>query len=242
MSAPSQRRQDGWILFDAPVAGRPRATDACDWPLLERNARLTGGVKFARVPAATGLRLRAELPLETEGDLEARVAAVLAGYTAAKRRSRGIDPPAPPTCDVEPDLAALCREAGWAFAERSAGALAVDLEVPGGIHAARVACRAGEIALTVELFSAAELSPLQRAAVARLLLRAGGAFRMVRGAAGPEPGSARLETTVPADATAQELGEALGALAVATRGCAREAALLAADEAVGQAYLARRDA
>ena len=65
---------------------------------------------------------------------------------------------------------------------------------------------------------------------------------MVRGAAGPEPGSARLEVNVPADATALELGAALGGLAVATRGCAREAALLAGDETVGQAYLARRDA
>ena len=65
MRPPRQRREAGWILFDAPVAGRPRATDTCDWPLLERNAQLAGGVKFARIPGATGLRLRAELPLET---------------------------------------------------------------------------------------------------------------------------------------------------------------------------------
>jgi hypothetical protein len=136
-----------------------------------------------------------------------------------------------------PDLAGLCREAGWPFEERSDGALAVDLGVQGVYLPALVESRSDRVAVEAELVRLPEAGGPCRAALAALLLRVNGVFRMTRAVLSePEP-LAMLEVWLPRAAGAPELGEALAALAVAARRSALEARLLVADEGVARAYL-----
>jgi hypothetical protein len=93
------------------------------------------------------------------------------------------------------------------------------------------------IAVEVELVQMPDAEGPCRAALAALLLRVNAVFRMTRAVLrGPEP-RALLEVCLPHGAGAEELGEAIAALAVATRRSALEARLLAVDERLARAYL-----
>jgi hypothetical protein len=236
---PTLQREDGWLLFtaEAPAAASRR----CDpLRLLAWSGTLSGGCKFARSAAGAELSVHAELPAFAESP--ERVAAIEAGFAeAAARIGLAASAPAwPAEIPAEPPqpLATLCREAGWPFEERADGSIAVDLGVPGAYVQALVDALADRIRIDAELADVPEAKGPCRTALAELLLRANGAFRMVRAVLGTAS-RAVLEVALPPTAGAAELAEALAALAVAARGCALEARLVATDEALAQAFLER---
>lgn len=248
MIRPLTRREAGWLLFDAPLPDpTPRLHDDEDLAatLLGLNATLPAGCKYA-LAGASDLRVRAEQPEPAEPDVVARMAEVEEGFVAAADQlgvaetakhsgaKASSDAPAP-------ELASLCREAGWLFKERSDGALLVDLGVSGSYVTALVEARVSGIAIETIVVTEHPDAAACRAALAALLLRANGAFRMARAVFHSADGDcqALFEAPLPAAASAVEFGMALGAVAVAAQHCAVAAQMLAADERLARAYLER---
>jgi hypothetical protein len=238
MLTPDVHRDEGWLLFGARV---PETFPANGESLLRWSAELPGGCKFVRAAPRAPIWVRAEVPLAVES--EERIASVRVGFAAAAFRlgastaPRECEASARPAAGVPPDLAGLCREAGWPFEKRSEGSLVVDLGVQNTYLPALVEARADRIAAEIELVRLPEAEGPCRTALAGLLLRANGVFRMTRAVVRePEP-RALLEVCLPRCAGVEEIGEALAALAVAARRSALEARLLAADERLARAYL-----
>lgn len=230
-------REDGWLRYTATLPELPAHDRE---RLLAASAALPGNCKAACGPDAS-LHVQADLPSAWES--AERRAAIEAGFAAAAARlGLGATPTQPaavlPSAPA-PDLAALCREVGWPCEERPDGAVSVDLAVPGAYLPALIEARDGCVALESEIVALPAAGTAQRAALVALLLRANGAFRLARAVLrGPEP-RAFLEVALPRACGAAELAEALAALAVAARGCAREAHLVAADEAIARVFLER---
>lgn len=230
------QRDDAWLRYGAMLP-EPLAHDREG--LLVWSGTLPGGCKVACGPDAA-LRLQADLPASWE--CAERTAAIEAGFAAAAARL-GLDatpmqPAAVLPIAAPPDLAARCAESGWPYVERPEGAFVTDLGVPDAYLPALIEARADGIALGAEL-AVVPAAGERRAALVALLLRVNGAFRLARAVLrGPEP-RALLEVVLPRTSGAAELGEALAALAVAARGCAREAQLVAADETIARVFLAR---
>lgn len=146
------RIEDGWFLLDAALhTGKKRRpiARARVWELLCCNASIPWGGKFALSPGGRSIRLRAEIPmLDDEVDLAARIGNVCAGLKAALRMFRRKKTarharsfaPRSDVCRAEDkvDLPGLLTESGWPFAERSGGALAVELDVPDAFYQATV--------------------------------------------------------------------------------------------------------
>jgi hypothetical protein len=265
------RREEGWLLYDAPVhAGRPGACPGIDPErLLVWSGELSGGCKFAHAPERPLLRVRAELPAADPAT--ERAAAVEAGFAAAAQRlglangaaavaaeRLGLGPDLeaaqhrnasyePAAHTPAPDLATLCREAGWPFEERTDGSLSVDLGVRGIYLVATVEPRGAGIALEAELATLPAPPGPCRSALLLLLLRANGAFRMARAVLRMPHGTlddardaaARvvLEVALPSMPGAGELSEAIAAIAVAAQRSALEARCVASDERLARAYL-----
>ena len=237
MLTPTLHREAGWLLYAAPLPERlPGDREA----LLGWSATLPGGCKFACGAGAT-LSVQAELPLLSE--CAERTTAIEAGYAAAAARLGLGAAPVPKATllpsSEPPDLAALCREAGWPFEERAGGSLAVDVRIPGAYLPVLIEAHADRVAVEAEIVGLPDADGPCRAALVALLLRVNGAFRMVRAVVrGPEP-RALLEVELPPSTDAGELGEAIAAVAVAARHCALEARLVATDEATAHAFLER---
>jgi len=235
---PSVQRDDGWLLYSAPL---PSPFPGDRERLLAWSGELAGGCKFACDVARPVLGVQAELPLAATSD--ARIAWVEAGFAqaaghlglaAAVAVHRASPSPAVPR-----ELADLCGEACWPGEARADGSLAVDLGVPGAYVPGIVERREDRIAVEAELVEMPAAGGACRAALVAFLLRVNGAFRMTRAVVrGPGP-RALLEACVPGDAGAEELGEAIAALAVAAQRTALEARLLAGDEPLARAYLER---
>ncbi len=248
MTSPAIQRDRGWISFDVAVPadapGLPGGEELAS-NLLALSAFLASGCKYA-LSEEPGLCVRAEWP-EPGGPLSKPRTASLEAGVAAAAHQLGVAVSGAPVVvtplphEPAPDLAGLCRDAGWPFDERSDGTLVVDLGVNGAYVAATVAACDSGIAIEAELVSPLPEPGLCRTALAAFLLRANGAFRMARAVfrAGTSDGGAEravLEAPLPADTTAAELGDALGALAVVAQHCAIEAQLIAADERIARAY------
>ena len=250
MTRPVAKREGGWVFYDAPLP-KPTALhrhliadDDVAASLLRLSASLPVGCKYA-MDGASDLRVRVEQPEPPEAGSATRMAELDAGFSAAASRL-SVAAAAKPG-DVESltdapaqDLASLCRETAWPFEQRPDGVLVVDLAVNGSYVPALVCARASGIAIEANVVTQLPDPGECRSALAALLLRVNGAFRMVRAVFCPaEHGSqAQLEAPLPADASAAELSTALGAVAVAAQHCAAEAQLLAHSAGLARAYLA----
>ncbi len=230
------RCEEGWLVHEALL---PEAIDLRREDLLAWSAALPAGCKFA-ARAGSAPRLRAETVAGCES--AERAVAVEAGFAAAAAHLGLAARSAPPAlahadCPA-PDLAAACRGAGWPFEERTTGALAVDLGVPGEYLPALVEVRDAAVVVAAELVRLPGGGAC-REAVSSLLLGVNDAFRMVRAVLrGPEP-IAFLEAWVPAASSDAEICEAVAAVAVAARCCAREVRLMAEEEPLARAFLER---
>ncbi len=229
MSTFTLRREDAWVLCDAPVPDRVarRGFGA----LLVATGCLPGGCKFA-LGASQELRVRAEWPACAESP--ERLAAIEVGFRAALGTLRGEHAIASTGRDeLAPDVARLCDETGWSFEARADGMFATDLEVPGAYVPALVGPVAGGITVEAEIATRPEEDACW-GALAQFLLRANGVFRMARAALQHE--RVVLDVALPPGATGEELAEALSAVAVTARRCAREAQLLATEPDLARLY------
>ncbi len=262
MIRPTARCEADWLVLDAPLpeerhrsnlAGREIGEAAAT--LLTLNALLPLGWKYAMVGHAD-LRIRAERPTPTEADeMAAQLAKLESDYASIVESLAdtpdGSPPEAPPSSiTASPETANLCHEAGWPFEERDDGGLIVDLGVPGAFVPALIEVRASRISIEAIIATVPpeRIAEERYFALASLMLRVNGAFRMVRAVSrdtqngGEIPGERRvlLEAPLPLDAGSAEFDRALGAVAVAARHCAAEAESLLADALLARAYL-RRD-
>jgi hypothetical protein len=272
---------DSWLLLGVLLSEPRLAThESRSWQLLQWNATLPGGAKFALLPAGSGIHARAELPLDDEVNLPSRVVQACAGLKAASAKyqrlefrsprplgegqgegsddacaSNVISPDLNPLpggedngalntqiaeCAPAVELAAVCRESGWAFAERL-GKLVVDLDVPGAFQQAVVEAKTlCGVAVSVDVTTSSEpLAMPCREALALLLLRTCGVVRMVR-AAVQDVGAAmaaRFEVLFGDTPCGAEFAHAFSALSVACRIAGREAVTLQHDERVASEYL-----
>lgn len=243
--------EDGWLLLDAPLGSVALSHER----LVEANAQLGGGAKFALVPEDERVHVRAELPLGVGSDLAARLlearrgcgqAAALArggrepGADSSESRGQGCGEPSG-TPAAEGALDQLCEEAGWVFTRRTPGCLAVDLEETGGFSQAQLERRAdGAIALTAEVDDCHPAARSCQKALAIFLLRCCGWLRLARAVGEPASDGAapRFEVVLAADPSPGELSEALSALSVAVRFGGRELRALARSEELARRYLA----
>ena len=234
------RIDEGWLLLDASVVecavsrtvpdegGAPRTARHFSWSPLRLNASLPGEAKLALLAGDPAVRLRAEVPLDPDDNMRARIGGACAAFASAAdlmRRASGEDAGAARegaaeamAADQASELRSLCEEADWPFTERPDGSIAIALDVPGEfrqahVRYAAVACEESsprQVRLWVPLAGEEGIASDEcRRAVALLLLHAGAAVRMARPAAN-ESGATWFEVICPA--TAFELQHALAAL------------------------------
>jgi hypothetical protein len=234
-----------WLRFDSTPSA---AGKSARW-MMERNAGLGGLAKFSLVPDDPRCHLRAELPLDEEIVAAARIAEVCAAFADAsklldrRRPGRRAAQAESGQCPAQ-NFAEICRESGWDCQERSSGELSIELEIPDGFNQATLApTDTGHLRLFAQIVDEDSASEVSRAALAAMLARACGSFRMIRAAmaADSERAEARMELLWVTPPTPYELSEGLCALSVAVRLCGEEARVLARDEAVARAYLVRRE-
>jgi hypothetical protein len=234
---------DSWLQFDAivPAAGK---SARC---LMERNAQINGPAKLALLPDGPRPHIRAELPIDDEIDSPLRIPEVCAAFAHAKAllsrdRSNQHAPVTSPSEGLAHDMAEICRESGWDSQQRSPDELCVDLEIPDGfIQAMITSTDSGQVRLSAGIVDQEFTSDVGCEALAVMLARACGCFRMIRAVleADPEHVSARFELLFGSVPAAHEVSEALSAMSVAARLCAEEARTLVRDEVVSRAYLVR---
>jgi hypothetical protein len=238
--------------FYAPAEARP-ALPWIDFPpahdaevLARATLALPGSVKWA-LDHALNPTLQAEVPLrsfaETEEAQEAAAraleAAVLSVISHAAPVGAPDSGPAAEPCLSAAGLVSLCQEANWQAVPRDNGSVRVTLDVPAALASADISATPSAIRLWTEICDPHQFSDVQRRALAVMLLRANAFLRWVRGGFFPGTGLgvAGFEISIPAPATAATVAEALGALSVASRVCAREAATLA-DRQIAELFLA----
>ncbi len=243
------RMADDWLCLRAAPGwlGRPRAGSA--WALLESNADLPGGAKLVLAPGATDVALQAEIPVHDDVGLVGRVRQACAGFARGaaiwrdgESGERDIRAAQGEGLAAAVDLLALSQAAQWNGVARADGVVAVDLKVRGLTpHALLRQGPCGHIAASVDLNgdSVDDEGPPPdcREALARLLLRTNGILRMAR--ATVAGGTPRLEVVFDDAPSPAELGHALAALAVGCELAAREAEVLARDDAAARVYLER---
>jgi hypothetical protein len=245
------RADEQWLHLDAPLrCAVAQGLDA--WQLLKLNRGLGGLSKLALLqPGQTALRVRAEIPLDEDVDLQRRVGEACAGLKSAAGRLHGegkeeltrVDSLAAIAEQKESpggaELGALCAEAGWKYTERAQGKLAVELETRTGFYQAIVEERAGgSVSLAVEVASDAVLGDNSKRALGTLLLRASAEVRLARAVVrdGGEGSAASFETLFQTLPCAAEVNHALSALAVACGLCGGAAEAMR-DDAVAGNYL-----
>jgi hypothetical protein len=247
-------RADGhWLQLDAPLGGgMAQRRDA--WQLLQLNQGLGGLSKLAWLPGQTALRVRAEIPLGEDSDLQRRLLEACSGLKAAAGRLHGEGKEGQTNAypltgsgernsgDIAPTLQRLCTESGWEFTERAPAKLAVGLEARSGFYQAIVEEQAGgAVSIAVELTRGTAFGESSKRAIGALLLRASAVVKLARAVVKEEDddggATASFEALFQTAPCATELGHALSALAVACGLCGR-AAVAMQDEIVARNYCA----
>ena len=241
---------EDWLIVEAPVADwkRDDRSRPSAWTWLGLNARLEGVTKIARLPDDDSLRVRADIALDDDVDLVARLREACAGLVLASEsigeggghvsEHGGTREAAASTID----LASLCRDAGWTFAEREGGRVAVDLGIRGGPGQALIEQHAdGAVRASVALASCDDVTPSSGDALGVFLLTACGIVRLARAAVQEEEAARvpRFEVRYAAPPVSAEIGHALSALSVACALFGREAQALR-DDRVARTYLSMR--
>ena len=172
------RLVDGFLLLTDDFSF---ATPPSRWDLLKANANLTGLAKFAAAPGG-GLCLRAEIPVQAEGNLPLRISQACGAFAAAQHLTQ----PAQGNTGVTPaeaaptDILKLVEAAGWRCSSQKGDVCAVPLETPQGGHTAIVTAPAGAVRVCTELASWDTLSAPCREGLAGMLLMANARLRLAR--------------------------------------------------------------
>lgn len=242
---------DPFLLFDAPAPAESTLDQAPQW--LRWNRALAGNAKFALVPRPWRLRLRAEMPIDDDANMSARIAETVrglrqacqllavGGLSAEESRAASTTTSAEDTARSEGSLLALLRETGWPFQERADGAATVELAMRGGPCRVLLDESADGLHAAVEFLRVDSLAGDSRLALAALLLSASGTIRMARPFAveAKDHFACGFEVQFAGATSAGELEHALEALAVACWACQEEVPSLL-DNSVAASYMAIR--
>jgi hypothetical protein len=231
------RLVDGFLLLTDDFS---LATPPSRWDLLKANANLTGLAKFSAAPGG-GLCLRAEIPVQAEGNLPLRISQACGAFAAAQHLTQlgqgntGVTPAeAAPT-----DILKLVEAAGWRCSSQKGDVCAVPLETLQGGHTAIVTAPAGAVRVCTELASWDTLSAPCREGLAGMLLTANARLRLARAVVAEDEsgGAAQLEVLLQAPVAPAELRSALEALSVGADTCVPTADLLQ-EETAAKLFLA----
>lgn len=237
------RLADDWLHLDAPADDMSVSEMA-----LAENRTLPGYAKLVLPPRGSGLRLRAELPVEEEIDLEARLEETRAGLFRALQFMHGEPKPDDRPVrhariqDGDPegwarDLEKLCAEAGRVVKTKAPGQVAVE----GLPQPVLIEQLVGSACLVSTALPPVSGSPSARAALGLLLLSAGSLVRMARPAAEilEDRLARRFEVRFASPPAAAELDHAIEAVHQAGLYCRDEVQALE-DESAARIYLALR--
>jgi hypothetical protein len=229
-----------WLLLEADCPGGVQEPESF-WGALARNGSLDGLAKFV-LTGDGSLRLRAEIPLIEGVDPSPRIRETCAGFEAGWARQGESSAAEASPDEPEPlDLKRLCSEAGWPFAERGRGKLAVELEVPGGFSQAVLIPEKQGVRITCEVATLDSIPEECRQAVGGFLLAACGLVRMARATVsttGAPPG-AQFEVVFGTVPSPLEISSALESLSVGCSLCGEEVKTLQVP-AIAERYLALR--
>ncbi len=242
--------EEDWLTMMLPQVST--LLDVDDWSLLERNESLPGLWKFTVNGRRGARQLRADLPLEADGEPAALAWRLREACEDLRELLHGLR--GSPECTAfdtsgaqqqarvdAGNLAHLVKEAGWSCLERTPGNLVADLEVRDGFGQAAIESREdNRVAVHSDIARYGSLSREQHQALGLYLLAAGGALRMARTTvvSTGEGVVARSEVRLTSPGPA-ELRSALAALSVAFSLCSREAQCFE-DERVARMYLSTR--
>ena len=236
-----------------PMTGQPQlraeAPVETDTDCLEQLAAACAGFERGVIllsPAGAGNQRETAAAFMAEvservGDIPRPVstAATSMGRNRAESRSATATEDAlPATAMVGAELAELCAEAGWQPLRHDDDGCIVQLESTRTPLSARLSARAGGLRARAELLGCGPLKPPSRAALARLLLAAGGSVRMVRASvdANGDGPSAGIEVICGPRPSPAFVGHALASLSLVARLAAAESQALA-DPSMARRYL-----
>lgn len=240
----SARREDDWLLLDAPVRGRPQL-DATT--LLARSAGLAGGVKFTAARGSlrsAAWRMRTELPLTEDICFGRALCNALRGFAMA---AGGIAYPDAPVIDaaVGRELvtraAEVLRAAGFTVNERPNGSSWIDLETgaaAGGYAQAEFVVDDEGATLRCTLSAGNPTYPESVAAVSSVCMHANASVRLARMVMAPD-GELRAEVVLgsaPGEGFVRAAAEALSVLVAMLRA---ECGVLSSDPEVAKHYRGR---
>jgi hypothetical protein len=235
---------DGFLNLSCRPEGIGARSHALE-QALRANRTLRGGVKLALGSSDCDLHLRADLPVVDEKRLRNSFERAVIGFqceaTALGEHNAPPESGARSSVETSPDgLKELLSEASWPYTQRGANDFSAELEA----ESARRAClRTNErdLEANVELFRSRTPTNAVQRALATFLLSASGALCMVRAYSQPVEGEELygLQVSLAKAPAPEEVQDALGALSIAYRMCAREANVLLTD-AAAQCYIAAR--
>jgi len=232
-------RDDNWLHFSTAVDGRCSASKYSDWRLLESNASLPAGIRFAVDQQCS---LRADLPVD--GHLRNGVAHLTAGVNRIvdgfmqTLSGDWVDSgeSVAPICPAG-EIGHFCTAAGWTSTTRTDDGLGVELDVHNGYHSAElVQSRAGGWCLRARLGIFESDKPVQRRALALCLLRASDVVCLARPFADTE-GAVGYEAPLDESPGETQIRHALSSLSVACQQVGREISALLDHETLAEAYL-----
>jgi hypothetical protein len=232
---------DDWLLLEADCCSEEQSPELF-WDALARSSSLAGLAKLALTPNGV-LHMRAEAPVLEGVELTTRVREICNGFTSYWSDEDDLcsTNSLPQVDATQIDLKRLCAEAGWPFADRGGGKLAVELEVLGSYHQALLFQKDLGVRISCELAACDTIAEECRQAVAGLLLTACGLVRMGRASvnANGTTGVAQFEVGFETVPSPIEISSALESLSVGCSLCGEEIKALQVP-AIAKRYLALR--
>jgi len=249
-----------WLALSKPIskASIPAPGLVAPLQLLQRNAGLAAGVRYALVDDRISVQLRADIPWKAlrahhPGLLAARIDQALLGFAGAPACAPACARDAPEGIareaasnddanDFDSRLTTLCDEAGWPVSRKGAGGTRVEVALRDGYGVVAITRAGAGTSFGADLGCAdlpADDSDSGRA-IGFLLLLVTGGVRMCRPVLRNHQDRPVLQLEAVFGGQPMVAGEvdcALGALSVAVEECAREVELLSANPHLARAYL-----
>jgi len=238
---------DGFLQLACHPGMIRKSANALERALLG-NGEMTGGVRLALCGASGDLHLRTDILFLDETQLLDRFHLALNGFHHGAHLLKTLDSDSRSKCAeatqaVAPgiNLVELLHETMWATAERGPNDYSVELDAASAPPATIKLTENGLVA-SVELVRSEATAETTRQALAVFLLTASSALRMVRAYAVKtgEQMSFGFQVGLPHAPAIEEIDDALAALSVAYRNCARESNVLL-NGLAAQSYLSARE-
>jgi hypothetical protein len=228
-----------WPDVSSPTAPTPESA-------LRANANLRGGVRLALDLSSRNLHLRADLPVVDELQLAGALESTASGFHGGVMAIAALDTePEPAPSDASGwhanKLAEVMRDVNWPHSPRSAHEFSAELDVESA-PPATLRFRDGRLEAEVDLVRSNAVSGAVGQALAVFLLTANSHLCFCRACSEPAQDQEiyRLQSCLSATPAPEEVENALAALSVAYRLCARETNVLL-NEGAAETYLSVRN-